>query len=105
MKADLRAETVRWGDVTSNLVGVENVSAYGTDVRVIGDDAGNVLSVGGCTTRAVGGKGADTLERRGGQIDGPRVDCAETGMTFNGGPGNDRLDGSRQSDVLRGGAG
>ncbi len=105
VKADLRAETVRWGDVTSNLVGVENVSAYGTDVRVIGDDAVNVLSVGGCTPRAVGGKGADRLQRRGGLIDGPRADCSETGVTLTGGPGNDRLDGSRVSDVLRGGGG
>lgn len=106
VEADLGAGTLQWGTVTSSLVGVEDLSAYGNHVRVAGDDGRNVLRVGGCTARATGGKGADTLERRGAEIDGPSVHCDElSGVSFSGGAGNDRLDGSRGPDVLRGGAG
>lgn len=106
VEADLGAGILRWGSVTHRLVDVEDLSAYGIDVRVAGDDGRNVLLVGGCTARATGEKGADTLERRGAEIDGPSVRCDDpTGVSLRGGPGNDRLDGSLGSDVLRGGPG
>lgn len=106
MEVDLSADTLTWIGNTHAAHAFENVSAVGSNVRLIGDSRPNVLEAGPCVTRISGGGGADDISRRG-EPAGDRigVPCTKPKVVFAGGSGKDRLDGSRYADVLRGGPG
>lgn len=107
IKANLGKDTLLWGGLTSDFIGVENVAAFGDAVRLVGDNVRNVLAAGRCSTRISGGGGRDDLRRAVLPEDSPDVRCSSTMKwgVFDGGVGNDTLDGSRYDDVLRGGPG
>lgn len=107
IRADLAQQTLRRGERASVLRGFENVSAFGSKVRLIGDDKRNVLAAGICATHISGGGGRDDLRRTVLPEDAPEPRCSDSSRSgvFDGGAGNDRLDGSFYDDVLRGGPG
>ena len=77
----------------------EDVSAMGGLVTIAGDGGDNDLAWWGCAGGTVSGAaGDDTI----GPAASPRV-CSRVDFRASGGPGDDRLQGSRGRDVLDGG--
>lgn len=103
--ADLRNDTATIGGATWQFLSIENVTAYGQDSTVHGDERANRIFVGESSI-AWGRGGDDTLETYGGTLRGGAGDDRLSGWgKLFGDSGEDRITGATSDDLLFGGAG
>ncbi len=104
---DLASGLLQIGDTAPyslNADSFENASLFATRVVLAGDNGANKLALRACDGTVQGRKGSDKISRKYDMVFESSLDCTET-LNANGGPGRDKISGTRGDDVLSGGSG